>query len=249
MPSDFYDKVAKKFGAYTTGAKYVKEFVGEDPEKVFREKLLKHGGSTKVALDVGCADGRYSLTMSPNFEKVIAIDLSRGMLEAARKFQRDSGITNVSFLEEDSHHTSFPDSSFDLVYSRRGPSDLMESYRLLRKGGYFIEITIGEKDCQEIKEVFGRGQDFGKWDTLRLDRETKGLNEAGFNITFGQNFFYNEYYQSYQDLEIFLQGVPIFEDFDPVKDKVNLEEYTKTSVSEKGIKLPRHRIVIVALKH
>lgn len=248
MAVNFYDKVAKKFGGYHNPAKYIIEYPDGEPEKVFKDKLLELSGKDKTVIDVGCADGRFTLSVAPHFRKIIAIDLSKEMLEAAKRLEKELGIGNVSFEERDAHHTGYKDSSFDIVYSRRGPSDFVESFRLLRPGGYFVEIGIGEKDCQEIKEIFGRGQGFGEWDNPRIKRNNEGLIQAGFKVVFAKEFFYSEYYASYNDLDIFLQGVPIFEDFDSAKDRGFLEAYTKQFKTEKGIKLPRHRVVTVARK-
>lgn len=248
MSFKFYDKVVKKFGRYHTEHKYIREYLGKNPKKVFKEKLIELSGKNKTALDVGCADGWFTLSMAPNFQKITAIDLSKGMLEAARKLQKEKGVKNISFERQDSHQTTYRDSSFDLVYSRRGPSDFPESYRLLKLGGYFVEIKIGEKDCQEIKEVFGRGQNFGQWDNSRIEIDKQRLKDASFEIIFIREFFYNEYYASYGDLDLFLQMVPIFEDFDSKKDKDFLEEYVIKFKTEKGIKLSRHRVVIISRK-
>lgn len=248
MSTNFYDKVARKFGGYHTPNRHTTEYPIGDPEKVFKEKLLKLSSKDKIALDVGCADGRFTLSVAPFFKKVIAIDMSEEMLKAARNLQDKQKVTNVSFEKQDAHSTTYDDSSFDIVYSRRGPSDFTESYRLLKHGSYFIEIDIGEKDCQEIKEVFGRGQGFGEWDNLRIERDKKGLKKAGFEIIYAQDFLYNEYYPTYEDLDLFLQGVPIFEDFDSKKDKKLLETYVERFKAAKGIKFPRHRVVTVAKK-
>jgi len=67
-------------------------------------------------------------------------------------------------------------------------------------------------------------------------------------VFFAQNYLYNEYYASYEDIDLFLQGVPIFEDFDSEKDQRLLEEYVAKFKIEKGIKLSRHRVVIIAKK-
>ena len=58
-----------------------------------------------------------------------------------------------------------------------------------------------------------------------------------------RNVRYQEYYVSMKDLDLFLQGVPIFEDFDSVKDKARLEKYASDFMREKGILLQRHRFV------
>ena len=39
MIQNFYDKVAKKFGIYHTGAKYSKEYLAGDPEEIFKKNV------------------------------------------------------------------------------------------------------------------------------------------------------------------------------------------------------------------
>jgi len=81
-----------------------------------------------------------------------------------------------------------------------------------------------------------------------LDKDKKKLKEKGYKIIFAQDYFYDEYYVFYEDLDLFLQGVPIFEDFDSEKDRKFLEEYVTKFKTEKGIRLSRHRVVVVARK-
>lgn len=248
MQSDFYNKVAQKFGGYHTKAKYLTEYPDGEPEKIFKEKLLELGDKHKVVLDVGCADGRFTLSVASNFKKIVAIDLSIGMLNSARKLQKEKNIENVVFKKQDASKRIYANNTFDVVYSRRGPNYYIEFYRLLKPEGYFIEINIGEKDCQDIKEIFGRGQGYGNWGSSRLEKDRRELRMAGFEIVFGKSYFYNEYFASYDDLELFLQGVPIFEDFNSEKDKKLLKKYVSISSQEKGIKLPRQRVVLLAKK-
>lgn len=248
MSTNFYDKVAKKFGNYDTPHKHTVEHSNGEPEKVFKDRLIELSDENKTALDVGCADGRFTLTIAPHFQKIIAIDLSKEMLKSARKLQKKMEIVNVSFEEQDAHNTTYQNSSFDILYSRRGPTPFTEFYRLLKSGGYFMGIEIGEKDCQNIKEIFGRGQGFDQWNSSRLEKDKQELENVDLKTIYTQDYFYDEYYASYEDLDLFLQGVPIFEDFDSEKDKNYLEEYVTKFETEKGIKFPRHRVVIIARK-
>lgn len=249
MPDNFYDKVAKKFGDYHTAHyRNIAECLNGDPEKVFKEKLLKISGKNKIALDLGCADGYFTLLVAPYFKKITAIDLSKGMLAAAKKLQGKKEVKNVSFEKQDAFKTSYKNGHFDVIYSRRGPTPFMEVFRLLKSGGYFMEIDIGEQDCRAIKEVFGKGQNFGKWDVSQLAVDKKEAGKVGLKAIFAQDYFCDEYYPTYEDLEIFLQGVPIFEDFDSEKDRNLLEKYVREYQTEKGIKLSRHRVAIVFQK-
>lgn len=244
----FYNKVARKFGDYSSKASFERVFETGDPEAIFKEKLIELGSRDKTALDVGCADGRFTLSMTPHFKQITAIDISDGMLEAAKHKQTEAGITNVEFIIQDANHTTLSDQSFDVVYSRRGPNPYTEAARILKPEGTYMEIEVGEQDTQSIQELFGRGQGFGNWDKRKLPILVQDLEENGFTIKFAEEYLYNEYYKSYADLDLFLQGVPIFKDFDSEKDKEKLEEYVKKYQTERGIPLRRHRIVIVAQK-
>lgn len=81
-----------------------------------------------------------------------------------------------------------------------------------------------------------------------MDENLKELQKIGFRIIFAENFHYFEYYSSYEELDLFLQGVPIFEDFDSEKDKAALQKYVKKFSTDKGIILLRHRLVMVVQK-
>lgn len=251
MTTNFYDKVAKKFGGYAFGKGHVEhlsEYPNGDPEKIFKKKLLGLANKNKNALDAGCGDGKFAFQIANYFLSITGIDISKELLKIARQKQKIFKTKNVTFEFQDASKTSFSDKSFDLIFSRRGPTPFVEFYRLLKSGGYFIGIIIGEKDCQEIKEIFGYGQGYGKWDTSRLEKDKQELEKVGFEIVFAQGYSYYEYYVSYEDLDLFLQGVPIFEDFDSEKDKKLLEEYVAKFKTEKGIRFPRQRVVIIAKK-
>ncbi|OGM83568.1 hypothetical protein A2376_01300 [Candidatus Woesebacteria bacterium RIFOXYB1_FULL_47_31] len=103
-------------------------------------------------------------------------------------------------------------------------------------------------DAIELKKIFGRGQGYGKWNNSKLNDNLKELGNLGFKVVFAKNYHYFEYYPSYEELDLFLQGVPIFEDFNPEKDKAALQRYVEKFTTDKGIQLSRHRLVMVMQK-
>lgn len=250
MTENFYDKVAKKFGGYgySPDPRHERGFPAGDPENIFKEKLLELSSKDKTALDIGCADGKFTLSVAPYFKKVYGIDISKINLEIAESHGTDKRSQNVEYSFQDASHTSFKDSFFDLAYCRRGPSYYKEYHRILKTKGYYLEIGIGERDTMELQKVFGRGQNYGRWDKPELDQNLKELKSLGFKVIFAENFHGSEYYPSYDELDLFLQGVPIFEDFDSKKDKRALQKYVEKFSTNKGILLPRHRLVMVVQK-
>lgn len=247
MTSNFYDKVAEKFGSYHAPSRRSTEFPNGSPEEIFKDKLISISGENKIVLDSGCADGRFTLSVAPFFKKIIAIDTSKGMLKSAKIFQREQKVPNVDFVYQNLHKITSKD-EYDVIYNRRGPVDYPIFYKALKKNGFYIEIDIGEKDAMDIKKVFKRGQNYGEWDNSVLKRDSNQLEEAGFKIIFIRDYLYDEYYKTFEDLNIFLQGVPIFEDYDSQKDKSLLVKYANRFTSEKGINLLRHRVVMLAQK-
>ncbi len=248
---EFYDKVAKKFGGYAYGTndpKYSSVYQNGVPEEIFKSRLLELSSDKRVALDVGCGDGKFAFSVADHFNKIVGLDSSAELLKVANQKLKELNITSVSFILGDAEKTPFEDSSFDIIFNRRGPSFYQEYFRLLNTDGYYLEIGIGEKDAVELKKNFERGQDYGNWNKSRLEKDKYELEKIGFKIILIKDFYYSEYYLAQKDLDAFLQGVPIFEDYDTGKDKDLLERYSQEHESDKGIELKRHRLVIVAQK-
>ena len=244
----FYDKVAKKVGGYKSEAIHKSHFPNGNPEEIFLEQLVKYSDKDKTALDIGCADGRFTLKVAEKFHKTFGIDISSEMLARAKQFQEEQKISNVTFQKAEAEKLPFQDKYFDLIYSRRGPSPYTEISRVIKPIGYYLEICIGEKDGKGLKEIFGRGQGFGEWDISVAKTKIYNLVAKGFKVVFVHDYFYSEIYPDMENLNLFLQNVPIFKDFDQEKDKENLRSYSRRFTVPNGIELKRHRIVIVSEK-
>ncbi|MFI7347261.1 class I SAM-dependent methyltransferase [Streptomyces sp. NPDC049936] len=244
---EFYSKVAEKFGGYSSGAQRTTSYPQGDPEEHFDALLREYGSPTARLLDVGCADGRNLLAVAEAFGRVDALDLSAQMLASAERHRAESGLDHVTFAMGDASATGFPDETFDVVTSRRGPLFPQEFHRVLRPGGMVVYLGIGERDVQPLKETFGRGQLYGEWlGEPVVSKERRRLEDAGFAVEDEQEFCYDEFFHTPEDLDRFLQMVPIFEDYDSAADSSSFERYAAQATRPEGIHLPRHWFVLSA---
>jgi ubiquinone/menaquinone biosynthesis C-methylase UbiE len=96
-------------------------------------------------LELGCGTGYFTREISKLPCEVTAIDISPALLEKAR-----SQVSNVKFLIEDAHNTTFPDGVFDKVigssvlHHLEIEKAIEEIYRVLKNGGsvYFTEPNM-----------------------------------------------------------------------------------------------------------
>lgn len=146
MGRDWYEACARRFGGYRQLWDWDVE--GPDGEVAFTELLRELVPCHGRVLDVGCGDGIYTLHLAALAEQIVGIDYSAEMVAHARRNQQAAAIPNASFLEHNTRSSlPFPDQSFDLVFSRRGPSShLADSYRILKPGGIVAGIHSGARD-------------------------------------------------------------------------------------------------------
>jgi ubiquinone/menaquinone biosynthesis C-methylase UbiE len=94
-------------------------------------------------LDFGCGAGRLSQALAGEAREVVGLDVSRPMLDVARRLDRSDGTCRF-VLNETADLAAFPSQSFDLVYSalvlQHLPAMVIEGYlgefvRVLRPGG------------------------------------------------------------------------------------------------------------------
>ncbi|MFD8734272.1 class I SAM-dependent methyltransferase [Streptomyces sp. NPDC059618] len=247
MNPDFYSRVADEFGEYTSGGLRTDVFPDGDPEAAFDELAKGLAGRDGRLVDVGCADGRSLLRIAPAFADVLGIDMSESMLAAARRTCAELGLDHVAFERRDASRTGLPDGGADVLTSRRGPLFPGEFHRVLRPGGHLVYMGIGETDVRELKETFGRGQLYGRWDGRPvMDEVVEELTGAGFTVVLEKAFRTEEFYHSPVELDRFLRQVPIFEDYDSTADRAAFERYVASAGSDRGVRLDRHWFVVRA---
>jgi ubiquinone/menaquinone biosynthesis C-methylase UbiE len=224
---------------------------GSDGEREFAHEIFNRARGKKV-LDLGCGPGDFSLRVSRIAKSVTGIDTSKVALEIAKHNLARSQLENVTFTYGNARKLPFSAKSFDLVYSRRGPAsdtkrNLTEVLRVLRRGGAFMEIIIGERDKRNVAEIFGRGQKLGFRGQVSTVKK-RWLEEVGFKSSVARDYLGTEVFRSLDDLIIRLKTAPIVPKFDVETDRTFLEAVRAECMTERGIETPVHRVVLMAKK-
>jgi ubiquinone/menaquinone biosynthesis C-methylase UbiE len=220
---------------------------GNDGEDEFDARMLD-ACVGRVVLDVGCGDGLFTIRMAERAEKVIGVDFSKIAISEARK-NLANNAKNLKFEIANAESLNFQKETFDLLTCRRGPvtdtkDSLREAHRVLKRGGTLMEITIGERDKENLAQVFGRGQILGSERVIALKERL--LREVGFKKLEVKEYIATEIFPTIRDLTIRLKNSPIIPDFNADKDKEYLERIDKAYKSTKGIETPTHRVTIIA---
>jgi ubiquinone/menaquinone biosynthesis C-methylase UbiE len=96
----------------------------------------------QLVLDVAAGTGHVARALAPLARQVVAVDLTRAMLEEGRAQAGRAGLDNILFQEGDASALPYLDESFDLVVTRfslhhfQDPEiPLAEMIRVCRPGG------------------------------------------------------------------------------------------------------------------
>ena len=130
--------------------------------------------------DLGCGTGQLTATIASYVRRVIAVDGSADMLEAAR--QRVAGARNVDLRQGDLENLPLEASELDaamlslvLHYSPSPARALAEVGRVVRKGGRLLTVDMLPHDRQEYQQQMGH-----VWLGFSEKQIARFLTNAGF---------------------------------------------------------------------
>ncbi len=110
--------------------------------------------------DLGCGTGQASEALAPFVARVVAVDASADMLDAARLRLRD--VTNVEFRRGGLEHLPLADGSLDaacvvlvLHHVAEPARVLAEAARVLKPGGRLLVADMRPHDHDEYRQTMG----------------------------------------------------------------------------------------------
>lgn len=131
--------------------------------------------------DLGCGTGELAAGLAPHVKRVVGVDHSEEMLEAART--RLSAADNVALRRGELEALPVEDGELDLAvlllvlhYVADPPRVLAEAGRALRPGGRLILVDMRSHDRSEYREEMGH-----LWQGFARDQLGAWLEDAGFS--------------------------------------------------------------------
>lgn len=221
------------------------------------EKIKENTNEKSLCLDLGTGGGEKALNNYPDVGMLIATDFSEEMIKTAKENEKKYSNKRVKFAKMNNLEMNFSKETFDLISARHTIIDAKQIYNCLAPGGILVIEGIDQKDCWEIKELFGRGQAYN--DAIAISKKDyQDLVEAGFKNIEKVKILQNEYYETKDDLMALLLKTPILDDFSEISgeesvhrnvvDQNLFNEYVRRYKTEKGILLKRVLYGIVAKK-
>jgi len=143
-----------------------------------------------LALDVATGTGNTAFALAPYVRRVIGLDLTREMLDEARRVAAERGIKNADWVIGDAARLPFPDQTFDIYVVRAAPHHfpdidrfLSEAHRVLKhdRDAAFIDCAPPVPARDLLHEVEVR-RDPSHVMSLTVDEWVGKVEAAGFEV-------------------------------------------------------------------
>jgi ubiquinone/menaquinone biosynthesis C-methylase UbiE len=143
-----------------------------------------------LALDVATGTGNTAFALAPYVRRVVGLDLTREMLDHARRIAAEREIVNADWVIGDAERLPFPNDTFDVYVVRAAPHHfpnidafLREALRVLKPGrdAAFIDCAPPLPARDVLHEVEMR-RDPSHILSLTVDEWVASLEHAGFEV-------------------------------------------------------------------
>jgi ubiquinone/menaquinone biosynthesis C-methylase UbiE len=188
MPPDVRDSFSK------VAANYSRSTFHSASERLREVVELANPQLSDLVLDVATGTGNTALALASHVRRVVGLDLTREMLDEARRIAAERSVKNVSWVIGDASRLPFADETFDLYVVRAAPHHftdfdgfLDEALRVLRPGrdAVFVDCAPPTPAREVLHEVEIR-RDPSHVMSLTVEEWTERLEATGFEIEVAQ---------------------------------------------------------------
>lgn len=143
-----------------------------------------------LALDVATGPGHVALALAPHVRRVYGLDLTREMLDQARRLTAERDVMNAVWVMGDAQHLPFADETFDLYAVRAAPHHfpdidqfIREAYRVLRPGRHAVFVDCAPPmPARDVLHEVGARRDPSHVRSLTVGEWVDRLEDAGFEV-------------------------------------------------------------------
>lgn len=213
--------VQRQFGAHASN--YVTSPVHAQGQSLARLVELTQPQADWIVLDVSTGAGHTALAFAPHVARVVAVDITLEMLQAAARLANERGVANVEFKPADALALPFEAATFDLVTNRMAlhhfsdtRKGIAEMARVCKTGGL---VALADNVVPPDKQTAGYINHFEKlrdpshnW-AFPLVRLEAYFADAGLKVEHSESFK--------KEIE-----------FEPWADRMGNDEATKTKLKE-----------------
>ncbi len=147
-----------------------------------------------LVLDVATGTGNTAFALAPHVRRVVGLDLTRAMLDQARRVAAEKGVRNADWVIGDAQKLPFGDETFDVYVVRAAPHHfpdvdafMREAFRVLKPGrdAAFVDCAPPLPARDLLEEVELR-RDPSHILSLTVEEWVTKLEHAGFRIESAQ---------------------------------------------------------------
>jgi ubiquinone/menaquinone biosynthesis C-methylase UbiE len=171
-------------------ANYTRAKYHSSPEGLREVLELARPQLGDLALDVATGTGHVALALAPHVRRVYGLDLTREMLDQARRVAGERDVMNVEWVIGDAVRLPFADETFDLYTVRAAPHHfpdvdnfLHEAYRVLRPGRHAVFVDCAPPmPARDVLHEVEKRRDPSHVMSMTVEEWVERLEHAGFEV-------------------------------------------------------------------
>ena len=184
-------------GVYAESKVHIRDDSLDSVQRLTSPDLLDGDATCGWAVDIGTGAGFTAFAMAEVAQRVVGSDITRPMLEQARRISRERSLANVRTTQNAAESLPFATASVDLITCRVAAhhfrdygAALGEAQRVLRSGGALvIADSIAPEDDAVAKWMndIELRRDFSHVENRKISIIRQMLGDRGFDVVGSEN--------------------------------------------------------------